>query len=130
MKTVNYVFHGQVFHLAMNANALFDTYERYGYEQSVADLFTGTDKKSFTATCWLLAKFAEQGELVRRYEGHKPVRIVSDGFFRANLKPLDVPAAKIALEQAVRLGFAREEADPDEVQDLYLAEIEKKKEPG
>ena len=87
----------------------------------------GTGKKSFDATCWMLAKFAEQGELVRRYDGFKPETIVTESYFRLHMKPLDVPGAKKALEQAIMLGFAREEESTEE-KDPYLAEYQKKTE--
>ena len=124
MKTFDYDFNGRTFHLAMNANALFDTYDKFGDKRSIVELPKGTGKKSFDATCWMLAKFAEQGELVRRYEGFKPETIVNESYFRLLMKPLDVPVAKKALERAILLGFAREE-DTEE-KDPYLAEYQKK----
>jgi hypothetical protein len=127
MKTFDYDFNGRTFHLAMNANALFDTYEKYGDKRSIAELPKGTGKKSFDATCWMLAKFAEQGELVRRYDGFKAETIVTESYFRLHMKPLDVPVAKKVLEQAIVLGFAREE-ESAEARDPYLAEYQKKTE--
>ena len=127
MKTFDYDFNGRTFHLAMNANALFDTYDKFGDKRSIAELPKGTGKKSFDATCWMLAKFAEQGELVRRYDGFKAEPIVTESYFRLQMKPLDVPGAKKALEQAIVLGFAREEESAEE-KDPYLAEYQKKTE--
>ena len=126
MKTFDYDFNGRTLHLAMNANALFDTYDKFGDKRSIAELPKGTGKKSFDATCWMLAKFAEQGELVRRYDGFKAEPIVTESYFRLHMKPLDVPGVKKALEQAILLGFAREE-DTEE-KDPYLAEYQKKTE--
>lgn len=125
MKTFDYEFNGHVFHLAMNANALFDIYDKFGSKNSVADLFKGNDKRSFDAACWMLAKFAEQGELVKRYDGFKAETIVNESYFRLHMKPLDVPAAKKALEQTIMLGFMREE-ESAEAKDPYLAEFQKK----
>ena len=127
MKIFDYDFNGRTFHLAMNANALFDTYDKFGDKRSIAELPKGTGKKSFDATCWMLAKFAEQGELVRRYDGFKPEAIVTESYFRLHMKPLDVLSAKKALEQAIMLGFAREEESTEE-KDPYLAEYQKKTE--
>ena len=64
--------------------------------------------------------------MVRRYDGFKPETIVTESYFRLHMKPLDVPVAKKALEQAIMLGFAREE-DTEE-KDPYLAEYQKKTE--
>ena len=99
MRTFEYQFDGRTFHMCMNANALFDIYDKFGNKSSIIDLFKGTEKKSFEATCWMLSKFAEQGELVRRFQGFKPERMnFSAEYFKANLRPLDVPKAKQALE--------------------------------
>ena len=125
MKTVEFTVGGRTFHLCMNSAALFDCYEKFGSEGFVTDPIQGNDKQAFESTCWMLAKFAEQGELVRRYLKHDRGYMGSVEWFRTMLKPLDLIAAKAAIENAVRLGFAREH-DEDEEIDTGLMELEKK----
>ncbi len=125
MKTVEFTVEGRSFHLCMNSAALFDCYEKFGSDGFVTDPIEGNNKKAFENLCWMLAKFAEQGELVRRYLKHDRGFMGSADWFRTMLKPLDVPPAKAAIQQAVRLGFSREH-DEDEEIDLGLAELEKK----
>ena len=67
---------------------------------------------------------------MRRFQGHKPEKIPTEAWFRTNLAPLDVSAAKLTVQAVVRLGFKREEPDEDENDadgvDLGLQEHEKK----
>lgn len=126
MKTTEYTFGGVTYHLCMNGSALCDIYEKYGSKGFVTDIIRGTGKKSFEATCWMLAKLAEQGELVRRYEGYTAQKMPAESMFRLMLKPLDVVDAKKAIEAAVAEGFSRTEAPKQNEVDLGLLELEKK----
>lgn len=125
MKTADFALNGQTYHLCLNGAALFDIYEKYGSKGFVTDHIKGNGKKSFEATCWILAKLAEQGELVRRYLGYDRGPVPSEVMLRTMLSPRDVPAAKVAIKDAVRLGFARDEENHEPV-DLGLLELEKK----
>lgn len=125
VKTHDFEICGQTFHFCMNGAALFDCYDKFGPEKSVLDNVEGNSRRAFDASCWMLAKFAEQGELVRRYQGFKPEKIPTEAYFRSNLAPLDVPAAKLILQAVVRLGFARTEDEEKEI-DIGLLELEKK----
>ena len=90
MKTLEYQFNGQTYHLCLNGAALFDIYEKYGNKGFVTDPIRGTGKKSFSATCWMLSKLAEQGELVRRYQGYPHGKFPTEQMFAAMLRPADV----------------------------------------
>lgn len=128
MKTYEFKFNGQIYHLCMNGAALFDIYEKFGTKGFVTDHIKGGGKKSFGATCWMLAKLAEQGELVRRYQGFDKGPFITEQQLRVLLSPLDVPEAKRAIEAAVRLGFRREEDAAKKETDLGLIELQKKTE--
>ena len=125
MKSVDYIFQGQTYPLCLNGAALFAIYDKYGADISVFEPITPTDNKGFEAVCFYLHKLAEQGELVRRWEGHRPRKIPAEKMFAALLSPLDVPEAKTAIRQAIRLGFEREHDDRESI-DLGLAELRKK----
>lgn len=126
MKTFPYELDGHKFYLCLNGQALFDAYEKFGYEGFLTKHSEGKDKQSFENTCWLLAKLAEQGELVRRWQGLDRGPIVPVEYFRAHLRPLDVAGAKDAIREALSLGFSREEEREKRVRDLGLEELQKK----
>lgn len=125
MKTIPYRLNGRTYHLCMNGAALFDIYEKFGASGSVTDPIEGGDKEAFRNTCWMLYKLSEQGELVRRYEGHDRQPYLLEGQLRATLSPADVIGAKIAIKEAVAEGFRGEvtREEPEEV-DLGLMELE------
>lgn len=126
LKTVDFEFNGQVLHLFLNGAALFDFYDRYGAEQEIPDVVAGESRKSFLATCWLLYKLSEQGELARRQLGHTPKAIPSMGQLAALLGVLDVPRARRAICKAAQLGFSMEHPPKREYEDLGLLELQKK----
>ena len=123
MKCVEYNAAGQTWHLCMNGAALMDAYEHFGEDKPVLEHITGTGKKAYSATCWLLAKLAEQGELVRRYQGFDSGKFPSETMFKTMLSPRDIPLAKIAIRKAVELGF-RMSQEPEDGIDLGLQELE------
>lgn len=129
MKTVEYKQGGTTYYLALNGAALIDLYEHFGKdaENSVLDPIYGVGRTAFNAVCWMLAKFAEQGELIRRDAGFKPQNIPTDQHFKLKLRPMELHDAKEAIKETVILGFKRECQENEEV-DLVLEEIEKKTE--
>ena len=120
MKTFPYELDGHTFYLCLNGQALFDAYDKFGYEEFITKHIEGQSKASFENTCWLLAKLTEQGELVRRWQGLERGPIAPVEYFRAHLRPLDVAGAKDAIREAIALGFAREEEHERRVRDLGL----------
>lgn len=127
MKSVKIELAGATCYLCMNAAALFAIYDRYGTKGSVLDPIQTGDKAGFEATCWFLATLAEQGELVRRWQGHTPSKIPTEQRFRAMLRPSEASAAKVAIARAASLGFSREVQDDEpEYVDVGLRELQKK----
>lgn len=126
MRLTGFELQGRSFHLCLNGAALFDIYDKYGAEEPILSRIDGHDRAAYDRTCWILAKLAEQGELVRRFNGFDKGPFPSEHFFRTNLRPVDVPRAKAAIELAVRQGFAREEQEEEERIDLGLLELQKK----
>lgn len=126
MRTIPFELGGKVFYLCLNGQALFDAYDKFGYDGFITGHIEGVDKKSYEAVCWLLAKLSEQGELVRRWQGLDRGPIVPEQYFRANLKPMDVAGAKDAIREAIAEGFRREERGEKRDIDLGLAELQKK----
>lgn len=130
MKTTAFELNGQVFHLCLNGAALFDLYDKFGKEAGLMEPIAGNDREGYNATCFYLATLANQGEIVRRYQGYDAGKFTTENFFRANLAVWDVARAKEAVKAALFQGFYREEKDPEERIDLGLLELEKKTGPG
>ncbi len=126
MKDVEFAFNGQVLHLYLNGAALFDFYDKFGSDKEIPDVVAGESRASFLATCWLLQKLSEQGELARRQLGHTPEPIPAMGQLTALLGPLDVLRARRAICSATRLGLSMEHAPKREYEDLGLLELQKK----
>lgn len=125
MKTHEFDLCGQCLHLLLNGQALFDLYDKFGTDGFLTDALEGSGKQSFEAVCTFLAKLSEQGELWRRWQGMERGPILPEAWFRVHLAPRDVAAAKRAILEAVRLGFAREAEEPHDI-DLGLLELQKK----
>lgn len=122
---------GQHLYLLLNGQALFDIYDKFGTKGFVTDPIEGNTRKAFNATCWMFAKLAEQGELVRRHQGYDRQEIKMPEYFQTFFRPADVLTARETIKTAVQVGFAREITDgEDEEIDLGLQELEKKTEPG
>lgn len=118
---------GQHLYLLLNGQALFDIYDKFGSDGFLTDHIKGGSKKSFEATCYFLAKLCEQGELYRRWQGQTHGPVLTEQFFRVNLAPHEVAAAKDAILAAIVLGFRREEKETGDL-DLGLVELQKKTE--
>ena len=116
---------GQHLYLCLNGQALFDLYDKFGTKGFITDPLKDSDKKSFEAVCYYLFKLSEQGELYRRWQGQTHGPVLTEQFFRVNLAPREVAAAKDAILAAIVLGFRREEKETGDL-DLGLVELQKK----
>lgn len=123
MRCIEFKAAGETWYLCMNGAALMDTYEHFGEDKPVLEHIAGTGKKAYEATCWLLAKLAEQGELVRRYQGFDAGKFPSEMRFKTLLSPREIPLAKVAIRQTVELGFRMQQVQETGV-DLGLQELE------
>ena len=126
MRTVDFDFQGQPLHLFLNGAALFDFYDQFGTEQEISEIISGDSRKSFRATCWVLHKLAEQGELARRLSGYDREPVPSLEQLAVLLDPPDVLRARQAIRAAVRQGFRMEHHSSEGYQDLGLLELQKK----
>lgn len=116
---------GQHLYLLLNGQALFDIYDKFGTKGFITDPLKDNNKAGFEATCFFLAKLCEQGELLRRWQGQTHGPVLTEQFFRVNLAPREVAAAKDAILAAIVLGFQREEKETGDL-DLGLVELQKK----
>lgn len=131
MKTVEFEWNGQVYHLCMNGAALFDIYDKFGNAGGVLEPIQGSSRQTFNNVCWYLWKLMEQGELVRRFQGHDRVKIPGEMEIRTLLRAPDYTEARKAISTAIAQGFAREVEDEGAKKiDKGLLELEKKTETG
>lgn len=129
MRTVDFELNNQTWHLCMNGAALFDLYERFG-DGDLLSHITGGGKEAYENTCTFLEKLAEQGELVRRYQGYDTGPLPTRHMFRTMLSPKDFIRAKDAVAEAIVIAFGMEEKRGNGEVDLGLQEFEKKTETG
>lgn len=128
MRLIPFTLNGTDYHLLLNGAALFDIYDQFGYEGSVADHIKGKDREGFENICWYLEELATQGELFRREQGFDKGPVPSAKSFMVALSPLDVPRARTALQDAIYAGFSMEEGNPPKEIDKGLLELQKKTE--
>ena len=74
----------------MNAAAFFDSYDHFGDKGEILDHISGTSRQSFDDTAWLLVKLAQQGELLRRYQGEDHCKMLTAEEVSRTMSPLDV----------------------------------------
>lgn len=115
---------GQEYALLFNGYAMFAEKELFG-DVGMLEQIQANTADGFEALCKAVALLAEQGELARRYEGHEPEEILTLERIRVLATPLDVPALRMAVINAMVRGYGRE-IEPDE-KDLGLTELEQKK---
>lgn len=115
---------GRKYALLFNGYAMFAERDMFG-EAGMLELIQANTAEGFEALCKAVALLAEQGELVRRYEGHEPDELLTLERIRVLATPLDVPALRMAVINAMVKGYGREVED--EEKDLGLTELEQKK---
>ena len=127
MRTVDFTMGETELHLCYNGAAMFDLWDIFGQEKRILEHIEPNTKKAFNATCIMLHKLAEQGELVRRYHGHTPQDVPNIKELMAVLAPADVLAAKRAVAAAIAAGMKMEAQIRRSETDLGLLELEMQK---
>ena len=126
MKLVEFELNGKIYYLLLTGAALFDSYDKFGDKGDLLDKVTGVDRASFDNTVWMLVKLAQQGEAYRRFMKLDPQPMLTPDEATKTMGPQDVIRARAAIRAAYAIGFGREEVNPEEEIDLYLAEYQKK----
>lgn len=126
MRLTPFEFNGETYHLLLNGAAMFNIYDRFGYDISAGEPIKGNSRDAFEAVCWYLEELATQGELYRRRQGFEKQDIPGEELFQVELMPLDVPRAKAAIRTAICAGFFQEETEKPKEIDKGLMELEKK----
>ena len=128
MRTAFFDFDGQTYELALTCEALFTAWEKYGAEDADLISLTHADENTLEGLknlCWLGALLASQGELQRRWRGEEPREMLSYERLRRTVSPPDVLALRLAIREALVLGFRRDNvSDADAEVDAVLAERE------
>ena len=126
-RTIEFELNGQTYHLLCNASAIFDCYEHFD-SSDLLTLMTGMDRASCDGCIWMLCKFSQQGELLRRYQGEDRGLILKVEEVTRTLSPVDMIRARRALRAAYYAGLTREQTSEDEDEiDEGLLELQKKK---
>ena len=127
MKTIEFEFNKQIYHLSFNGAALFDCYDRFGTKGDITDYIIKPTRTCFNNTCWIIAELSEQGTAVRRYMGLTAPKPLTEIECRMLMKPVDANEAKKKIIEAIAYGFSRDEKENEKEIDLGLAELNQKK---
>ena len=125
MKQTPFEFQGRTYPLSFTAAALFQIYDKYGMDDDILapTHFMDNTHDGLTATCWLGALLASQGELQRRYMGEDPQPMLSAEELRRFITPAEITALRTAIHKAAIQGLRRDNQPDDEAEvDAVLAE--------
>lgn len=117
---------GKTYPLLYNGAAMFAAQELLG-ERNLVTTLTAQGTEGFDFLCKLTVLMAEQGELMRRYEGHKKAPFLKEEALRLLARPFDIIQIRNAALEAVAAGFRREVQEEETEVDLGLQELQKKK---
>lgn len=125
MRTTEVELFGAKYALCLNAAAMFEIEDQIGTD--AIEKAGKTSSEGLDALSMMAAIMMEQGELVRRYMGYDPGKILSATAIRLMLTPADVLVLREKVIRAYLRGFGREIDQDDEI-DLGLTELQKKTE--
>lgn len=126
MKHIDFEFQGRTYALSFTADALFQTYDKFGVTASILEASHAMEPtaEGWKNCCWLAALMAEQGELQRRHMGHAPQRMVTLEELRTGFMAADSIRLRTAVRDALEQGFRREVPD-DEQDEVNLVLLER-----
>ena len=116
---------GQDYYLYMNAEAMFAIDQLRG-DQSTTDITQANDKASVEALFKTAEILSEQGELTRRKLGYDKGVFLTVENLHLIAQPIDIILLRLAVYQAISLGYGRETDGDEQEVDLVLQAIEKK----
>ena len=125
MKQTPFEFQGRTYQLSFTAAALFQIYDKYGMDGDILapTHFMDNTHDGLTATCWLGALLAAQGELQRRYMGEDSQPMLSAEELRRFITPAEITALRTAIHRAAIQGLRRDNQPDEEAEvDVVLAE--------
>lgn len=126
MKAIKMNFAGKDFYMAMSAGAMFDLRDLSG-EKTILELIQPTSKEARTYLFKAVSILTEAAELARRFMGYdKCLYHLTEDAIEAMATPDDILKLKVAVAEAIALGYNREINDPEKEIDLVLQELEKK----
>lgn len=125
MRSVTTEWQGKTYHLLYNGRAMFAARDALGDQDIIAAL-TQPGAAGMQATVQAFCILAEQGELVRRMDGHAHGSIPDADDVAARIMPDELIELQQAVVNAVMRGYHRDQ--PEEEIDLGLAELQKKTE--
>lgn len=127
MKAVKTVIDGKIYHLAFNGEAMFAIRDEFGGVDQLIDAIKPDTRDAAKILCAAVAILAEQGELVRRHYGYTPADIPTAAALERIITPPDLITLRMAIPQAISLGFGREIKPENDEVDLGLSELNEKK---
>lgn len=116
--------------LHFSVDVLFAVNDKYGGADEALGIISQDTKESFECLRTLIVLMANDAELCRREEGYDHGEMLDVNQLSLRMRPAEYLALKIAVSQAVEIGFSQEQAKEDEDTDLGLLELRKKEVAG
>lgn len=119
---------GQTYYLHYSVAVMFDVIEKYGSAQLLLDRIDRNDADGFSSVAWAFVRMTQEGELMRRGEGHPAADMLGyDDITIYRLKPYEYIEMHRSVVEAITLGYVRDTKRKDEDIDIGLAELREKK---
>lgn len=128
MRAVRIELAGRERYLCFTVEAMFRIEEEFGGTRNLIEVIADNSREGLSALCAAAAILAEQGELARRQMGYESEPMMDAAAVSASIiHPADLARLRVAVTNAITLGYGREvEPENDEV-DLGLAELDEQK---
>lgn len=126
-RTVEIEINGVERTLHYSVEVMFEMTEKYKSISEALKLMAGDGEKAFETLRWFAVKMANDGELLRREEGHEKKPLLSEKELTLRIQPLEYGELKDAVVRAITLGYRRDMEEEDKEIDLGLQELNEKK---
>ncbi|MEG0913706.1 MAG: hypothetical protein RSG53_08875 [Oscillospiraceae bacterium] len=113
--------------LNYSVEVMFGMTEKFGTLQAALDIISKDDREGFEALRWFFITMANDGELMRRYEGHDSQPMIEEKDITPRMKPIDFQIMKQAVSDAISAGYICETQQKSSEVDEGLQELEQKK---
>ncbi len=128
VKGIKYDWGGRELWLLFSASAMFDLRDKYGnFKEMTEDLIVTDTPEKFAKTAAIFCDLARHGEAARRHMGYEVAETPTPDEVTLIAGAAEIGAIRNAVLDALFAGMGREVKGENEVVDLGLEEIKKKK---
>lgn len=117
-------------YLHYSVEVMFAVNEKYGSIQNALEILERDTREGFEVLRFLTVAMVNDAELCRRAEGYDHLPMLEEKDISLRMKPVAYLALKMAISQAVSMGYKQETKSESEEVDLGLLELQKKEGAG